>query len=116
MKNHLLHDGCLLMTHFQSIYFDGGIENHLSNDSIGGMKNHLLNDGCLLVTHFQPVYFHGGTENRLSNDLVGGMKNHLLNAGCLFKMHFQLTYFPPRQDILKRTLSHYKACFHYQAE
>ena len=36
MKNHLLNDGCLLMTHFQPVYFDGGIENHLSNDPIGG--------------------------------------------------------------------------------
>ena len=60
--------------------------------------------------------FHGRTENDLSNDSVGGMKNHLLNAGCLFMMHFQLTCFPPRQDILKRTLPHYKACFHCQVE
>ena len=53
---------------------DVGIENHLSNDSIGGMKNQLLHDGCLLMTHFQPVYFDGGAENRLSNDLIGGIK------------------------------------------
>ena len=91
MKNHLLNDGCLIMTHFQPLYFQGGTENHLSNnDSIGGMKNHLLKDGCLLVTYFQPVHFHGGIENRRSNDSVGG--------------------------ILKRTLPHYKSCFHCQVE
>ena len=54
------------------------------------MKNHLLKDGCLLVTYFQPVHFHGGIENRQSNDSVG--------------------------VILKRTLPHYKSCFHCQVE
>ena len=52
---------------------DGGIENHLSSDSIGGMKNHLLNDGCLLMTHFQPVHFDCGIENHLSNDSIGSV-------------------------------------------
>ena len=49
--------------HQRYIFFDGGIENHLSNGSIGGMKNHLLHDGCLFMTHFQPVCFHGDIEN-----------------------------------------------------
>ena len=75
MKNHLLHDGCLLMTHFKPVYFHGGIESHLSNDSIGGMKNRLLNNGCLLVTHFQPVNVDGGIENHHpKNDSIGVMK------------------------------------------
>ena len=88
-----------------------------NSSSVGGNENRqdkssLVGDDDIENCQNKDV----GIENHLSSDSVDGMKNHLLNAGCLFTMHFQLTYFPPRQDILKRTLSHYKACFHYQAE